>query len=99
MTRAAPWLCAGLHLLGLSALALLLSGGTEVEASVSRRAQYIAQHTGAWRAGWAIWMLAAPSLVAFYVWWAARLPRDGWRVAGVVARSDAEPRVGPPSSR
>ena len=84
MTRAAPWLCAGLHLLGLAALALLLRSGTELEADVARRAQYIAQHTGAWRTGWAIWMAASVSLVAFYAWWAARLPRNGWRVAGVV---------------
>ena len=73
MTRAVPWLCAGLHLLGLAALALWLRGGTEVEANLSLRARYIAQHTGVWHAGWTIWMLAALSLVGFYAWWAARL--------------------------
>ena len=31
MTRAAPWLCAGLHVLSLAALALFLGGGTEFE--------------------------------------------------------------------
>jgi len=84
MNRAAPWLCAGLHLLALAALALLLRGGTELEPDVARRAQYVAQHTGAWRAGWAVWMVAAVSLVGFYAWWSARLPESGWRVATMV---------------
>jgi len=84
MTRAAPWLCAGLHILALAALALVLRGGTELEADLARRAQYITQHTSAWRVGWAIWMLSAASLVGLYAWWAARLPKSGWRVAGVV---------------
>ena len=84
MTRAAPWLCVALHLLALAALALVLRGGTELERDVSQRAHYIAQHTGVWRTGWAIWMLAALSLVGFYAWWAAHLPRNGWRIAAVL---------------
>ena len=84
MTRAAPWLCAGLHVLGLAALALVLKDGTGLEADVYRRAQYIAKNTAVWRAGWAIWMVAALSLVGFYTWWATRLPRNGWRAAGVL---------------
>ncbi|MGH7162254.1 MAG: hypothetical protein ACREID_02120, partial [Planctomycetota bacterium] len=39
---------------------------------------------GAWGIGWAVWSLAAPSLVLFYDWWAARLPAAGWARAGVL---------------
>ena len=84
LQRAAPWLCAGLHLLALAALLLCLRDGTELEPDIGRRAAHIAQHVGAWTAGWAVWMISAISLVGFYAWWAARLPPSRWALAGVV---------------
>lgn len=81
--RAAPWLCAALHALAAVALVLWLRGGAETETDPARRAAYVAEHAAAWRAGWAIWMLAAGSLVAFYSWWAGRLPAGPWTLAAV----------------
>lgn len=71
----APYLCAFLN--GLAGLALLffLRPGTEAGGSLAARAAYIAAHPAAWRLGWLLWMLAALSLLGFYAWWGARLPR------------------------
>src|SRR5207253_790514 len=32
-------------------------------------------HLDTWRAGWLLWIGAAISLLAFFGWWASRLPR------------------------
>lgn len=77
----APYVCAGLHALAAVALVLVLRPGTEVVAEVSERARYIAQNAVLWRGGWAVWMLAALSLLGFYAWWGARLPRPTWALA------------------
>ena len=37
------------------------------------RLRFIEAHVGIWRAGWALWMVAAVSFVAFIAWWAARV--------------------------
>jgi hypothetical protein len=70
----APWLCAGLHVLGLAAMVLVLRHGMLTEPDAVRRATYIATHSTLWTAGWATWMLSALSLVAFYAWWGSQLP-------------------------
>jgi hypothetical protein len=61
---------------------------------------YVAGHLVAWRAGWALWIAAALSLLAFFRWWAARI---GWSpvarlaialaVAGVLFDIAAEARL------
>jgi hypothetical protein len=68
--------------LGAAALALVLSGGSELEPDMAARATYISEHIGAWRAGWAVWLGAGVSLVGFYAWWGARLPQPVWGLAG-----------------
>ena len=83
-SRAVPWICAALHLLALVVMALWLRPGTEWQTDPALRANHIAAHFDAWAAGWLVWMAAAVSLVAFYAWWAARLPRDRWTIAAVL---------------
>jgi hypothetical protein len=70
--------CAVLNGIAALALATLLRPGTEVAPDVAGRAAYILSHPGAWRAGWALWIAAALSLLGFYAWWGARLPRPVW---------------------
>lgn len=86
LRRSAAWACAGLNALAAMAL-LVLRGGTEAAGQPAQRAAYIAGHVILWRAGWAIWMMAAASLVAFYCWWGARVPSRSWSLAacGVAA--------------
>jgi len=71
----APYLCALLNGLAGLALLLVLRPGTEAGGDLAARAAYIAAHPLAWRFGWLLWMLAALSLLGFYAWWGARLPR------------------------
>lgn len=81
------------------ALATVLAPGVSL-AYGPDNAAYIATHLGVWRVGWALWIAAALSLLAFFGWWAARV---GWpvlaRVAlaigalGVVADVAAEARL------
>ncbi|MGH7389707.1 MAG: hypothetical protein ACREM3_09660 [Candidatus Rokuibacteriota bacterium] len=85
--RLAPHLCAGAHALAAVTMLLVLRPGTEAEPDAARRAAYIAAHPALWRAGWAIWMAAALSLVAFYAWWGARLAPAAWGVAAVAVAS------------
>ena len=66
---------------------LVLQSGTEAEPDLARRAAYIAMHPTLWRAGWAVWMAAALSLVAFYAWWGARLARTARGIAAVAVAS------------
>jgi hypothetical protein len=70
--RAAPWLCVVVHVLALAVLVLTLRG-TEIQPDVGARAAFIVEHVVSWRLGWALWMVAALSLVGFYAWWGARL--------------------------
>lgn len=65
----APWACAALNALAAGVMLLLLRGGTEAVPNINERAAYITEHLLLWRAGWATWMIAALSLVAFYAWW------------------------------
>jgi len=70
-----PYLCALLNGLAGLALLLFLRPGTEAGGDLSARAAHIASHPLSWRLGWLLWMLAALSLLGFYAWWGARLPR------------------------
>jgi len=80
----APWCCAGFHLLGLAAMGLFLRPGMLIEPDPFQRATYIAQHSTLWAVGWGAWMLAAVSLVAFYVWWGSRLAAPYAATVGVL---------------
>lgn len=93
----APYAAAGLHALAAVALLLFMRPGTEVVADSAARARYITQNPLLWRGGWAVWMLAALSLLAFYAWWGARLRRPravlaalGLAVVGLVCDLLAE---------
>ena len=83
----APYACALLNLVAAGALALLLRPGTEVVPDSASRIAYISSHELLWRAGWAGWIAAALSLLAFYAWWATRLPDWRWGVAALVIAS------------
>jgi hypothetical protein len=77
--RFTPEFCAGLHLLGLIAMALVLRPGMATQPIVFRRAIYIAQNSTLWTLAWCNWMLCAISLVGMYIWWGSRL--SPWRIA------------------
>ena len=77
----APLACALCNASAALAMLLALRGGTEAVADVQQRIAYITEHAVLWRGGWALWNLAALSLVSFYVWWGARIDephRFGW---------------------
>jgi len=61
-----------------------LRGGTEAASSFAERATYIAEHAVLWRTGWAIWMAAAVSLVAFFAWWGASIRSTRWGIVACV---------------
>ena len=76
--------CAVLNAIAALAILAVLQPGTELVPDVAERAAYISSHALAWRAGWALWIAAALSLLAFYAWWGARLPRRWWALAAFV---------------
>ena len=78
--RCAPQICAVVHVVSGIGTLLWIRGGSEAVADPSRRAAFIAGHAATWRAGWALWMIAAVTLVGFFCWWAARSRRP--RLAG-----------------
>jgi len=80
LRRITPWACAAINALAALALLFALRGGTEAISSLVERATYIAEHTTLWRAGWAVWMMAAVSLVGFYAWWGAWTASTSWAV-------------------
>ncbi len=67
-----PLACAAAHVLAALSMALLLRPGTEAEPDVALRVRWISEHPFLWRAGWATWIFAAGTLVAFCRWWARR---------------------------
>jgi len=78
---AAPLACASLNALAFLALAIGLRHGTEMVPPPDRIA-FVEGHPFLWRAGWCMWMAAALTLLAFYAWWACRVPS---RFAGIAA--------------
>jgi hypothetical protein len=80
----APYACALLNLVSAGALLLILRPGTEVIPDPAQRIAHISGHELLWSLGWASWIAAALSLLAFYAWWATRLPRWRWAVAALL---------------
>lgn len=76
-------LCAALNALAVVALATVLAPGTTLVADPMVRDTYVREHAFVWRAGWALWVAAAASLIAFYAWWAARSRRSALVIAGL----------------
>jgi len=79
----APWICASLNAAAAVAMLFVLRGGTEAVSSITQRATYIAGHVFLWRAGWAVWMMAGISLVAFFAWWGAWISSDRLALVGL----------------
>lgn len=81
------------------ALATVLGPGVSLRYAAANAA-YVAAHLDVWRIGWALWIGAAISLLAFFGWWSARI---GWppiaRIAvaigalGLIADVTAELRL------
>jgi hypothetical protein len=84
LRASAPCACAALNALAAAAMALVLRPGTEVVPDTAARLAYIAAHPLLWRSGWALWIAAALSLLAFYAWWGSRLPDSRAGVAAFV---------------
>ena len=80
----APWACAIANALAALAMLLVLRGGTEVVPNIAERAAYITAHAEWWRLGWALWMMAALSLITFYAWWGAWLPSPRLAIAALI---------------
>lgn len=80
---AAPYVCAAANFAAILAMAAVLRPGTEVVPAVADRVAYIARHPVLWRGGWAVWIAAALSLVAYYAWWGSWLGRSTWAIAAV----------------
>ena len=61
------------------ALATVLAPGVSLSYGPDN-ATYVAAHLGVWRAGWALWIVAALALLAFFAWWATRAgsPHARW---------------------
>jgi hypothetical protein len=72
---AAPYACLAINALAAAILATVLAPGATFVASAASTA-HIAANATAWRLGWLVWIAAAISLLAFFCWWAARLPRS-----------------------
>jgi len=70
---AAPPICAATNALAFAALVGWLRHGTEL-VPLPGWVAFIEGHPVAWRAGWAVWMAAALTLLLFYAWWARRVP-------------------------
>ena len=79
----APYVCAAANAAAILTMAAVLRFGTEVVPAVADRVAYLARHPALWRGGWAVWIAAALSLVAFYAWWGSWLRRSTWAVAAV----------------
>jgi hypothetical protein len=81
---AAPYACAALHAAAGLAMLFVLRGGTEAEADPAARAAYVSGNAGLWRAGFAVWMAAGMSVLAFYAWWAPAVRSRRLGIAALV---------------
>jgi hypothetical protein len=86
----APLACAAANFIAALVLVLVLAPGTPLVADVVERQRYIREHLLEWRAGWAVWMLAAATLLWCYVWWRARVkgPRSAIVIAAIGITAD-----------
>jgi hypothetical protein len=86
--------CAAANFIAAAVLLVVLAPATPLVADVAERQRYVSEHLAAWRLGWAVWMLAAMTLLWCYVWWRARVsgPRGAIVVAavGIIADLGAE---------
>ena len=87
LRAAAPYVCAAVNFLALVAMAAFLRFGTEIVSAVADRIAYISQHPAIWRAGWALWIAAAITLVGFYAWWGSFIRDPRRALAAVVIAS------------
>ena len=69
----APLACAAANLIAALVLAIVLAPATPLVADVAERKRYISDNLIAWRAGWAVWIVAALTLLWCYVWWRGRV--------------------------
>ncbi|HYH81279.1 MAG TPA: hypothetical protein VEX86_15855 [Longimicrobium sp.] len=79
----APIVCAGMHAAAGLLMLGVLRGGTEAEPSLAARMAYVHANAASWRAGFAVWMAAGVSVLAFYAWWARAVPRQGLAFAAL----------------
>jgi len=70
---AAPLVCATLNFAATLVMALVLAPATPIVTDAAERSAYVQTHLVAWRLGWAVWIAAALSLLAFYAWWRGRI--------------------------
>ena len=75
------WTCAIVNGAAALALATILAPGVSL-APTPAGAAYVADHLVPWRLGWALWIAAALSLLAFFWWWGSRL---GWPTVARIA--------------
>ncbi|HET9808978.1 MAG TPA: hypothetical protein VFQ66_04725 [Candidatus Limnocylindria bacterium] len=54
-------------------MAFVLAPATPIATDAAQRLVYVETHLLAWRLGWAVWIAAALSLLAFYAWWRGRI--------------------------
>ena len=64
-------------------LALVIAPATPLVPDLAERERYVSEHLVAWRVSWAIWMIAAATLLWCYAWWRSRVRAS--RVALVIA--------------
>jgi hypothetical protein len=81
LRASAPYACAAFNFAAILTMAMLLRPGTELVRDPADRIAYLSRHPALWRGGWAVWIAAAISLVAFYAWWGSFLRRPTWPVA------------------
>jgi hypothetical protein len=86
--------CAAANFIAALMLAFVLAPATPLVADVAERERYIREHPALWQAGWAVWMIAAVTLLWCYVWWRGRVngPRGAIVIAavGIVADLSSE---------
>lgn len=69
----APLACGLANFLAALVLALVIAPATPLAADIAERERYVREHLDAWRAAWAMWMVAAATLLWCYAWWRARV--------------------------
>jgi hypothetical protein len=74
------WYSVVVHL-GASFGLLLVADGTELNADLERRHQWIVESTGIWIATWSLWALSSISLLAICLAWSNQLQRARKRPA------------------
>jgi hypothetical protein len=77
---AAPIVCASVNLSAALVMKLVLTPATPLVADPATASAYVRSHLLAWRLGWSIWILAALSLLWFYVWWRERIGASSFPV-------------------